>query len=65
MKFIGIAAGGGAMLVGLVFFLQGIGILPGSSMSGQGEWAIIGALLVLGGLGLIVWSHRRGLPPRK
>jgi hypothetical protein len=33
-------------LVGWVFILQGIGVLPGSFMTGQLVWAVIGAVLV-------------------
>ena len=33
-------------LTGWVWILQGIGVLPGSFMSGQAVWAVIGAILV-------------------
>ncbi len=33
-------------LVGLVWFLQGIGVLKGSFMTGQPVWAIIGLVLL-------------------
>ena len=33
-------------LTGWVWILQGIGILPGSFMTGQAMWAVIGAVLV-------------------
>jgi hypothetical protein len=37
------------VLLGLVWFFQGIGVLPGSFMSGEPVWAVIGgALVVLG-----------------
>lgn len=35
-----------AMLAGVVFFFQGIGVIPGSFMTGRSEWAVIGAALV-------------------
>jgi len=50
-----------ALLAGGVFFFQGIGIIPGSFMTGRNEWAIIGAALALGAvavLGLSVVSSR-------
>jgi hypothetical protein len=47
------------LLVGSVWFLQGINILPGSLMSGQAQWAINGGIAVLLGIGLIVWANRR------
>jgi hypothetical protein len=34
------------LLAGVVFFLQGVGVLPGSFMTGRSEWAYIGATLV-------------------
>ena len=46
------------ILAGSIFFLQGINILPGSFMTGQIQWAINGAILVVIGVGLIVWARR-------
>ena len=48
-----------AMLMGCVWVLQGINILPGSFMTGQTKWAIYGALLILAGVGLLVRANRR------
>ena len=48
-----------ALLVGGVWFLQGINVLPGSFMTGQTKWAVYGALLVLAGIGLLVGARRR------
>ena len=53
-----------ALLAGVVFFFQGIGVIPGSFMTGRSEWAVIGAALVAGGAALlwlsgIVSSDRR------
>lgn len=42
------------ILVGCVWFLQGVGVLPGSFMSGQTRWAINGAIAFLAGLALLV-----------
>ena len=37
--------------VGGVWMLQGVGVLPGSFMTGQTFWAVVGALmLVVGGI---------------
>lgn len=41
-----------ALLAGAVFFFQGIGIIPGSFMTGRSEWAVIGAALVAGSAAL-------------
>ena len=51
-----------AIVTGSVFFLQGIGILPGSYMTGDPTWAWIGGVMALGGLGLIVWAWRNASP---
>lgn len=47
------------VIVGLVWFLQGIGVLQGSSMSDQSQWAIIGAVVVVIGGGLLLYNSRR------
>lgn len=46
------------MLAGVVWFLQGINILPGSFMTGEIQWAIYGALAVVAGIGLLVFANR-------
>ena len=48
-----------AMVAGTTFFLQGIGVLPGSYMTGDPTWAWIGGALVIGGAALVAWSRRR------
>jgi hypothetical protein len=56
--------GGVLALFGVVWILQGIGVLPGSFMTGQIQWAIYGAIsLAVGGL-LIVLARRRPRAPR-
>jgi hypothetical protein len=47
------------LLVGCVWFLQGINVLPGSVMTGQRKWAVNGAILVCVGIGLLVVVNRR------
>jgi hypothetical protein len=42
-----------AILAGVLFFFQGIGVVPGSFMTGRSEWAVIGAALVAGALALV------------
>ena len=52
------------LLLGIVWFLQGINVLPGSFMSGQIQFAIAGIVAVIVGTGLIVYSRRqKGAPP--
>jgi len=47
-------------LMGAVWFLQGINVLPGSFMSGQTQWAIYGGIAVIVGIGLLVFANQRG-----
>jgi hypothetical protein len=47
------------ILAGSVFFLQGINILPGSFMTGDSQWAVNGAVMILIGLGLLFSASRR------
>jgi hypothetical protein len=47
------------LLVGCVWILQGINILPGSFMTGQTKWAIYGGVLVVAGIGLLISANRR------
>jgi hypothetical protein len=49
------------LLVGCVWILQGINILPGSFMTGQTKWAIYGGLLAVVGIGLLISANRRRL----
>jgi hypothetical protein len=46
-------------LVGLVWALQGFGVVGGSGMSGQGIWAVIGSFLVVVGVVVALSSRRR------
>lgn len=46
-------------LTGLVFFLQGINILHGSSMTGDPQWAINGGVIMLVAAGIFTWMLRR------
>ena len=48
-----------ALLVGCVWFLQGINVLPGSFMTGQRKWAIYGGLLVAASILVFIFVNRR------
>ncbi len=53
------------VLVGLVWFLQGIGVLQGSMMTGQSLWLIVGAVaFVLGAVLVYLGIPRRGTASR-
>jgi protein-S-isoprenylcysteine O-methyltransferase Ste14 len=53
-----VLVGAVASLAGLVFILQGVNVIHGSSMSGHRSYAGLGAVLLVIGLGLIVWAWR-------
>ena len=50
------------IVVGLVWIGQGLGMIGGSSMSGQIIFAILGAALLVGG-GALAWQTRRSSLP--
>jgi hypothetical protein len=41
-------------VVGGVWFFQGIGVLEGSFMTGQGFWTVVGVILFLVGLRMVL-----------
>jgi hypothetical protein len=51
---------GPMLLIGVVWVLQGLNILPGSFMTGQIIWAVYGAPLALAGAALVWWVNRSG-----
>ena len=51
-------------LAGLVWMAQGLGLLPGTVMSGSIFWAIVGAALVVVAVAIVANERRRaGTPP--
>ena len=46
------------VLMGGIWILQGINVLPGSFMTGQTKWAIYGAIAAVAGIVLIVLARR-------
>ncbi|HKT37675.1 MAG TPA: hypothetical protein VJR48_04840 [Ktedonobacterales bacterium] len=53
MRWVWLILGVLAVLVGVVWTLQGLNVLKGSGMSGQPMWAIIGPILAIIGLALV------------
>ncbi len=51
-------AGAGLALIGLVWGLQGIGVLQGSRMTGEGFWARAGLVALIVGLVLLYLGIR-------
>ena len=54
-----IVVGGLLTLSGAVWTLQGVGILPGSAMSGVTLWAIVGPIVAVVGAALLAWGIAR------
>lgn len=48
------------VLAGLVWFLQGINILPGSYMTGDPQWAVNGGIAMAVGAGMFLFARRNG-----
>jgi hypothetical protein len=46
------------ILTGIVWFLQGVEILPGSFMTGRPEWAVYGGISAFAGIGLRLLALR-------
>ena len=59
LRSVGLVLGACMVLLGCIWVLQGLNILPGSFMTGQIIWAIYGAPLALAGAMLIWWINRR------
>jgi hypothetical protein len=49
------------VLAGVIWFLQGINVLPGSFMTGQIRWAVYGGIAFAAGIALFLLGNR----PRK
>jgi LPXTG-motif cell wall-anchored protein len=47
------------ILMGGVWILQGFNILPVGFMAGQMQYALLGAIVVVAGVGLLAFSRRR------
>jgi hypothetical protein len=50
------------LLIGIIWVLQGVNILPGSFMTGDRFWAAMGALAVAAGVWLVVLRIGRAKP---
>ena len=59
MKLITAIFGALLAILGTIWVLQGLNILPGSFMTGDIKWAIYGGVAIVVGLGLVVWSRRK------
>jgi hypothetical protein len=48
-----------ALLVGVLWILQGTDVVGGSAMSGHGQWTVIGLVLVVVGAALLAFAGTR------
>jgi hypothetical protein len=60
MRWVLVIVGGLMVLMGGVWTLQGIGLLPGSFMTGQTFWAVAGLLTLVAGAALCYAATRLG-----
>ncbi|HVD45299.1 MAG TPA: hypothetical protein VNB92_08125 [Rubrobacter sp.] len=58
MRYVLLIVGGLMILMGGVWLLQGIGILPGSFMTGQTFCAVMGAVFLAAGALLVLAGFR-------
>jgi hypothetical protein len=47
------------IVVGAVFLGQGVGLIPGSFMTGSAMWAVIGGIMIVVGIGVLAVAARR------
>jgi hypothetical protein len=59
MKIVLNIVGGLLVLMGTIWFLQGINVLPGSFMTGQIRWAVRGGIAAVVGIALLLWANRK------
>lgn len=58
MKLVLTILGGVLSVIGIIWILQGINVLPGSFMTGQTKWAINGAIALVAGLAMLYAARR-------
>lgn len=56
MRILGIVIGVLVLIAGVIFTLQGLNILGGSSMSGERMWVILGPVVAIVGLVVLLLS---------
>jgi hypothetical protein len=58
MRILLVGTGSLITLAGVIFALQGVGVIGGSFMSGTTTWAVAGPVIALAGLALVVLGLR-------
>lgn len=59
LRVIAVVLGALMAVAGLLFTLQGLGYVGGSSMTGESFWAIVGPLIAGLGVALVIVGARR------
>ncbi len=59
MKWVLTVVGGLLILMGILWILQGINVLPGSFMSGKLEYSVLGFVVDVVGILLVLFANRR------
>jgi len=60
MRMLLTALGALLLLIGAVWFFQGINVLPGSFMTGERQWAVYGGITAVVGIALLTLARRKG-----
>jgi hypothetical protein len=58
-KILLVIAGALIIIAGVVWTLQGAGLIRGSSMTGVRLWVLVGPIVALGGLAMVTAARRR------
>ena len=59
MRIVIRVVGGLLVIMGCIWFLQGVNVLPGSFMTGQIRWAVYGGISVVVGIFVLVAGAKR------
>ncbi len=59
MRILSNIVGALLLVVGCVWFLQGMSILPGSFMTGSLMWTVIGVFCIVAGIAFLFLANRR------
>jgi hypothetical protein len=59
MRVVWILIGAVAVVMGVVWTLQGLDVLGGSAMSGDSTWAIVGPIVAVVGMLVFLFGLRR------
>lgn len=59
MRIVGSAVAVVVIVAGVIFTLQGVGLIGGSFMSGSALWAALGPLIAVCGLAMLALTRNR------